>query len=121
MQKKRGGGKAKEAGAGKRVSRTYTKKSTAAVGSEIENENDDDENHRIGADGDGDENANGGFSRGRGRGRDREGRREGTPALDDKVKDEMKRLASKFREVDEYALEFEDMTGNSSSQMRDAR
>lgn len=118
VQKKRGGGKAKEAGAGKRVSRTYTKKSTAV---ENENENDDGENHHIGEDGDGDENANGGFGRGRGRGRDREGRREGTPALNDKVKDEMERLASKFREVDEYALEFEDMTGNSSSQMRDAR
>lgn len=35
---------------------------------------------------------------------------------------EMKRLADKFRDVDAYALEFEDLTaGNSSSQMKDAR
>ena len=110
VQKKRGGGKAKEMAAGKRLSRTYTKK-TIVVESENDNENDDDENH-VGEDGD--EN---GRSRGTG-----EGRRERTPtALNDKVKDEMRRLANKFREVDEYALEFEDMTGNSSGQMRDAR
>ena len=42
------------------------------------------------------------------------------PGLDDKAKAEMKRLADKFREVDEYTLDFEDMTG-SSSQMKDAR
>ena len=42
------------------------------------------------------------------------------PVLDLKTKAEMKRLADKFREVDAYALEYEDMTG-SSSQMRDAR
>ncbi|KAL6717054.1 hypothetical protein ACLMJK_004968 [Lecanora helva] len=40
--------------------------------------------------------------------------------LDPKAKAEMKRLADKFREVDEYTLDFEDMTG-SSSQMKDAR
>lgn len=38
----------------------------------------------------------------------------------EKAKAEMKRLAEKFREVDEYTLDFEDMTG-SSSQMKDAR
>ena len=42
------------------------------------------------------------------------------PALDGKAKEEMKRLADKFREVDEYALDFEEMTGR-SSQMKDAR
>ena len=42
------------------------------------------------------------------------------PALDGKAKAEMKRLADKFREVDEFTLDFEDMTG-SSSQMKDAR
>ena len=46
--------------------------------------------------------------------------RKKTPKLDGKAKAEMKRLADKFREVDEYTLDFEDMTG-SSSQMRDAR
>ena len=40
--------------------------------------------------------------------------------LDGKAKKEMQRLARKFAEVDEFALEFEDMTG-SSSQMADAR
>ncbi len=36
------------------------------------------------------------------------------------VKKEMERMAAKFREVDEFEMEFEDVTG-SSSQMRDAR
>ena len=46
----------------------------------------------------------------------------GTVGLDNKAKAEMERLAKKFREVDNYALDFEDMTANSgSSQMRDAR
>ncbi|KAL9098117.1 MAG: hypothetical protein Q9163_006160 [Psora crenata] len=47
--------------------------------------------------------------------------RNGTAVVfDAKAKAEMKRLADKFRQVDEYTLEFEDMTG-SSSQIRDAR
>ena len=98
------GGRGKEkpaAAAGKRVSRTYTKKT--AVLSEHENENDDDE---------GEGNAEGIVGR---------GTRVAPVILDGKMKDEMKRLADKFREVDEYTLEFEDMTGNSSSQMKDAR
>jgi hypothetical protein len=84
--------KGKEAGTGgkgKRVSKTYTRKSGS--------ESDVDE---IGQRGE--------------RGRSK------TPGLDGKVKAEMKRLADKFREVDEYTLDFEDMTG-SSSQMKDAR
>ena len=44
-----------------------------------------------------------------------------TPALNGMAKAEMKRLADKFREVDDYTLDFEDMTGGSSSQMKDAR
>ena len=94
------GGKAKEA-PGKRMSKTYTKKTVVVS----DNENDDDD----GEEEEGDENGVG--SRGRKR----------TPALDGKAKDAMKRLAEKFREVDEYTLDFEDMTGNSSSQMKDAR
>ena len=46
----------------------------------------------------------------------------GAVAFDGKAKAEMVRLAKKFREVDEYTLDFEDMTANSgSSQMKDAR
>ncbi|KAG8531524.1 uncharacterized protein KY384_003153 [Bacidia gigantensis] len=42
--------------------------------------------------------------------------------FDVKAKAEMKRLANKFKEVDEYTMEFEDMTGDgNSSQMKDAR
>lgn len=40
--------------------------------------------------------------------------------MDSKTQAEMSRLAAKFREVDDYALDFEDMTSN-SSQMQDAR
>lgn len=97
------GGRGRE-GAGKRVSRTYTKK--AAV---IESEEEGEEGEDGQESGDGDRVVGG-----RGGGRK-------APALDGKAKDEMKRLADKFREVDDYALDFEDMTGNSSSQMRDAR
>lgn len=97
LQKRRG--KAKEV-PGKRMSKTYTKKTTV----QSDNENDDDDD---------DEEGNEDGAGGRGRKK--------TPALDGKAKDEMKRLAEKFREVDEYTLDFEDMTGNSSSQMKDAR
>ena len=42
--------------------------------------------------------------------------------LNDKAQAEMQRLAEKFRQVDDFTLEFEDMTGHSgSSQMADAR
>lgn len=95
------GGKAKQA-PGKRMSKTYTKKTT--VESDNENDNDDDDDGE-------EETENGGISRGVRK----------TPALDGRTKDEMRRLADKFREVDEYTLDFEDMTGNSSSQMKDAR
>ena len=97
------GGKVKEA-PGKRLSKTYTKK--RAVESDVENDDDGDDREEE----DGEEN---GVS-GRGRGKK-------TPALDGKAKDEIQRLVEKFREVDEYSLDFEDMTGNSSSQMVDAR
>lgn len=102
----RRGGKVKEA-SGKRLSKTYTKK--RAVESDIEND-DDDDNGYDGEEGDGDEN-----------GVDGRGRGKKTPALDGKAKDEVKRLVDKFREVDEYSLDFEEMTGHSSSQMMDAR
>ena len=42
------------------------------------------------------------------------------PVLDTKAKAEMKRLAEKFKEIDDFDMEFEEDTG-SSSQMHDAR
>ena len=48
------------------------------------------------------------------------GKEKGEGEFDGKAKKEMERLAAKFAEVDDYALDFEDMTG-SSSQMADAR
>lgn len=98
------GGKTKAA-PGNRMSKTYTKNTIV----ESDNENDEDD------DGDEEEDETENESSVVGRGRKK------TPALDGKAKNEMKRLADKFREVDEYTLDFEDMTGNSSSQMRDAR
>ncbi len=98
------GGKGKEA-TGKRLSRTYTKKT--AVESDGENEDD----VRDGEEEDENADEDGVGSRG--------GRK--TPALDGRARDEMKRLADKFREVDEYTLDFEDMTGSGGSQMKDAR
>lgn len=44
----------------------------------------------------------------------------GSLLQDSKVKDEMKKMAAKFREVDDWGLEFEEVTG-SSDRMRDAR
>ncbi|KAM0793973.1 hypothetical protein BDR22DRAFT_50547 [Usnea florida] len=102
------GAKVKEA-PGKRLSKTYTKK--RVVQSDVENDEDDDDGDG-GEDGDGDGEGNGVSGRGRGK---------KTPALDGKAKDEIQRLVDKFREVDEYPLDFEDMTGHSSSQMMDAR
>ena len=86
-------------GKGKRVSKTYTRKSINESGDENESGSGSDE-----------EDAGRNGTRGRSK----------TPALDGKAKAEMKRLADKFREVDEYTLDFEDITG-SSSQMKDAR
>ena len=43
------------------------------------------------------------------------------PKFDAKAQAEMERMAKKFKEVDDYALDFEDMTGSNSSQMKDAR
>ncbi|KAL8795887.1 MAG: hypothetical protein Q9182_007471 [Xanthomendoza sp. 2 TL-2023] len=40
--------------------------------------------------------------------------------MDGKAREELKRMAAKFREVDEWGLEFEEVTG-SSDRMRDAR
>ena len=96
--KKRAKDNTKSALEGKRVSKTYTRKSI--VGSHSE----DDENGAV------DEDIDTVI----------DGQKGTVPLLDAKAQVEMKRLADKFREVDEYALEFEDMTG-SSSQMRDAR
>ena len=100
------GGHVKEAPE-KRLSKTYTKKKV--VESDVENDDEDDDGDD-GEEVDGEEN---GVSwRGRGK---------KTPALDGRARDEVKRLVDKFREVDEYSLDFEEMTGNSSSQMMDAR
>ena len=86
-------------GKAKRISKTYTRKTT--IESDDENDSDDD----IISDKD-----NGPIVREKSK----------APAMDGKAKAEMERLAAKFREVDEFTLDFEDMTG-SSSQMKDAR
>lgn len=95
-------GKRKEGTATKKP-KTYARKSVMTS----DNDNEDDENESVSWDLEGDEIV--GAARKR------------FPALDGKAKAEMKRLADKFREVDEYTLDFEDMTGTSSSQMKDAR
>ena len=84
---------------GRRISRTYTRKSILEA---VEGENASDL-----SDGEEDDEAvvQGGKK---------------TAALDTKAKAEMERLRAKFNEVDDYTLDFEDMTG-SSSQMLDAR
>lgn len=102
---KRGGAREKENRSvtvlkGKRVSKTYTRKSI--VESEAENGS--------GSDAGEDEDAS----------LDVAVRSKAKPVLDGRAKAEMKRLADKFKEVDEYTLDFEDMTA-SSSLMRDAR
>jgi len=91
--------KRKEGLAGKKGSKTYTRKIM------VVSEDEDDEN----------ESPRGGEER-----ETAAAGRKKTPALDGKAKAEMKRLADKFKEVDDFTLEFEDMTG-SSSQMKDAR
>ena len=98
----RGRPKAKETvtGAkGKRIADTYIRKSIVVSNDENESESDN------GA-------GNGGRYGSRARSNE--------PALDSKAKEEMRRLAEKFREVDEYTLDFEDMTA-SSDKMKDAR
>lgn len=107
VQKRGGKGKGKEA-VGKKGERTYARKKVVEV-----EDVDGDENEHDDGDGYSDGEDENGAVIGRG------GRK--TPALDGKAKDEMKRLADKFREVDEYTLEFEDMTGSGGSQMKDAR
>ncbi|KAL9598606.1 MAG: hypothetical protein Q9179_003859 [Wetmoreana sp. 5 TL-2023] len=90
------GSKVKERkGETKRVSMTYTRK---AQNAELDGENDELES-------DADENVE---SRG------------GGSKMDGRVKEEMKRMRFKFQEVDEWGLEFEEVTG-SSDRMRDAR
>lgn len=91
------GAKAKET-QGKRVSMTYTRK-RIVESDENENNSDDRSEEEV---------------------EDSMTGRRRTPAFDGKAKEEMRRLAEKFREVDEYTLDFEDMTG-SSGQMQDAR
>ena len=98
MQKVGGVGKGKAAGGGT-AKRTYTRKSVLQTDPESETEGGASDNER-------DENGVAGRTR--------------TTVMNGRVKEEMKRLASKFREVDEFTLDFEDMTG-SSSQMMDAR
>ncbi|KAL8912405.1 MAG: hypothetical protein Q9171_002591 [Xanthocarpia ochracea] len=83
---------------GQRSSMTYTRKPRTA---EIVNAN---EGNRSGDESGGDEHHS-----------------DGAPLLTDgKARQEMKRLAAKFREVDDWGLEFEEVTG-SSDRMRDAR
>ena len=94
-------GKEKASGTGK-PKRTYTRKSVVVVdASNDENEGDGDDLHNDGGDGDG--NA-----------------RSGATAPRGDAKAELQRLARKFREVDEWQLEIEDVTASSGG-MRDAR
>ncbi|KAL8972796.1 MAG: hypothetical protein Q9183_000360 [Haloplaca sp. 2 TL-2023] len=91
-------GSAKTAAVGKtaekRVGKTYTRKSALDVEDEIADE-----------DAEGQEN---------------EGRGKGEMQMDAKAREEMKRLRDKFLEVDQWGLEFEEVSG-SSDRMRDAR
>ena len=96
-------------GAQHRQSMTYTRKqlqSTSGVGNDenelVESGDDDDDDDGSGEDG------------------HRGGRGAAGLVLDGKAKQEMKRLAAKFREVDDWGLEFEEVTG-SSDRMQDAR
>ena len=104
MVSQKGKLKAKETvtdGKEKRISTTYTRKSIVVSDDENESESENE-----------DEAGNTGRYGSRAR--------SNTPALTSKAKEEMKRLAEKFREVDEYTLDFEDMTA-SSDKMKDAR
>ena len=84
---------------GKRISATYTRKSILVSDDENVSESESEAGNA---------------------GRYGSRARSTTPALDSKTKEEMRRLAEKFREVDEYTLDFEDMTA-SSDKMKDAR
>ena len=102
MVSQKGKPKAKETvtGAkGKRISATYTRKSIVVSDDENESQNESEAGNA---------------------GRYGSRARSTTPALDSKAKEEMRHLAEKFREVDEYTLDFEDMTA-SSDKMKDAR
>ncbi|KAK0511225.1 hypothetical protein JMJ35_005798 [Cladonia borealis] len=102
MVSQKGKPKAKETvtgGKGKRISTTYTRKNIVVS----DDENESESENEVG-------NA----------GRYGSRARSTTPALNSKAKEEMRRLAEKFREVDEYTLDFEDMTV-SSDKMKDAR
>ena len=86
----------------KRISKTYTRKSLVEsdVGSGDEDEDEDEDDSLMPV--------------------KTKGKRKLDGEFDPKAKKEMERLARKFAEVDDYVLDFEDMTG-SSSQMLDAR
>ena len=102
MVSQKGKPKAKETVTGgkeKRISTTYIRKSIMVSDDEHESESDGEAGNA---------------------GRYGSRARSNTPALTSKAKEEMKRLAEKFREVDEYTLDFEDMTA-SSDKMKDAR
>lgn len=93
-------------GAG-RSSATYTRKSQLEEAEEPDYSNDDDDGEQLpfpasdtGAGGNGVEEP---------------------VKLAGKAREEMKRLRHLFREVDEWGLEFEEVTGESSDRMRDAR
>ena len=111
IRRKKTGLKGSKAGArskndaSKRMSKTYSRK--PAADDSDDNEDDNAENQDP-ADGNG-RDAGEALTAGKGQ----------EAGLDEQAQHEMKRLADKFREVDEYDMEFEDMTG--SSQMKDAR
>ena len=102
MVLQRGKAKTKETvtgGKGKRISNTYTRKSMVMSDDENESQSESEAGNA---------------------GRYGSRARSTTPALNSIAKEEMRRLAEKFREVDEYTLDFEDMTA-SSDKMKDAR
>ena len=112
---KRGAVTAKATPVGKskkgRVSATYGRNAVVEVASEAEESASD-----VGEGGENGGNGDVGEGKGKTKGRTTYGK---TGAA---VKGEMRRLAQKFREVDEWALEIEDVTPHSgSSQMVDAR
>lgn len=92
----------------KRASRTYTRKESPMISDAVSGaEDEEDEDDSLGP------------VRLKGKGRGGKGDGAGEGEFDGKAKREMQRLAAKFAEVDDYTLEFEDVTG--SSQMADAR
>lgn len=102
MVSQKGKAKAKEmvtGGKGKRISNTYARKSIVVSDDKNESQSESETGNA---------------------GRYGSRARSTTPALNSTAKEEMRRLAEKFREVDEYTLDFEDMTA-SSDKMKDAR